>query len=389
MSLRRLLAVSHRGAVGGASIVLDDLLGWIAGHAEVEITTLMLTPGDMGTRFARWGEVHELGELDASTGPPGARLFDGGPTFDLVLLNSLESLAVLPRLPAGVPVVSHIHELEVSCRGWLRTVEGDPLRSGPDAWIAASRPVQEMLVGEYGAPAERVFLHPSFVDVGRIEGRSVGDRELAGLRRSLGIPHDAPVVMGSGTFEWRKGPELFVQLAAALEQHLADPVHMVWVGGDLLGMEWDRLRSDIRRAGIERLHVTGDVDEPVPYAQLADVFVLTSHEDPFPLVCLEHAALGHPVVTFRNGGIVDLLAEAGPEAARGVVEHLDTAAMVRRVQDLLYDDQLRGRAGEQLRERVRAAYDLSVAAPPLFARLQGLAASEPGPDASKTPKDLT
>ena len=45
MSLRRLLAVSHRGAVGGASIVLDDLLGWIAGHAEVEITTLMLTPG--------------------------------------------------------------------------------------------------------------------------------------------------------------------------------------------------------------------------------------------------------------------------------------------------------------------------------------------------------
>lgn len=384
MSLGRLLAVSHRGAVGGASIVLDDLLRWISEHEDVEITTLMLTPGDMWHRFARWGDVHELGELDASTGRSEGALFESVPPFDLVLLNSLESLAVLPRLPRGVPVVSHIHELEVSCRGWLRTVEGDPLRWGPDAWIAASRPVQEMLVQGYGAPTERVFLHPSFVDVGRLESRRVGERELGALRRSLGIPHDVPVVMGSGTFEWRKGPELFVQMAAALERAVPDPVHVVWVGGDLLGMEWDRLRSDIRRAGLQHLHVTGDVDEPVPYAQLADVFVLTSHEDPFPLVCLEHAALGHPVVTFRSGGIVDLLAEAGPEAELGVVDHLDTAAMVRRVQDLLYDEQLRRRAGEQLRDRVRAAYDLSVAAPPLFARLQGLASADPDRDAPHT-----
>ena len=381
MTLRRLLAVSHRGQVGGAPIVLEDLVRWITEHTEVEVTTVMLTRGDMYGRFREVSTVFELDELTAAADASGGGPLDGLGPFDLVLLNSLESLALLPALPDGVPVVSPIHELQVSCREWLRPVDGDPLRTGPDAWIAASAPVRSMLVEEYGCPSERVHLHPSFIDVARLEGRRADARALESLRRSVGIPREAPVVMGSGTFEWRKGPELFVQLAGAVQRAAPDPVHFVWVGGNLDSVEYGRVRSDIQRAGIEHLHITGDVDEPIPYQQLADVFVLTSHEDPHPLVCLEQGALGHPVVSFRNGGIVDVLTAAGPDAAQGVVDHLDVASMAERTLELLYDERRRRRAGEQLRDRVLAAHDVPVAAPALFEDLRrsaGLTVRAPG-----------
>ena len=382
MTLRRLLAVSHRGQVGGAPIVLEDLVRWITEHTEVDVATVMLTRGDMYGRFREVSAVFELDELTAAADEFGGGPLDGLGTFDLVLLNSLESLALLPSLPDGVPVVSHIHELQVSCREWLRLVQGDPLRTGPDAWIAASAPVRTMLVDEYGCPPELVHLHPSFIDVARLEGRRADRRALESLRRSIGIPHEAPVVMGSGTFEWRKGPELFVQLAGAVQRVAPDPVHFLWVGGNLDSVEHGRLRSDIDRAGVEHLHIVGDVDDPIPYQQLADVFVLTSHEDPHPLVCLEQGALGHPVVSFRNGGIVDVLVAAGPDAARGVVDHLDVASMVERTLELLYDERRRRRAGEQLRDRVLAAHDVPVAAPALFEGLQGVTA----PTSHTTPR---
>ena len=139
------------------------------------------------------------------------------------------------------------------------------------------------------------------------------------------------------------------------------------------GPDWERLRGDLERTDARHVHMTGAMEDPVPLQHLADVFVLTSHEDPFPLVCLEQAALGHPVVTFRNGGIVDLLQEAGPEAALGVVDHLDMDAMVDRLTALIYVESLRATAGAQLHRRVTEAYDVSVAAPPLVEDLRRVA----------------
>jgi glycosyltransferase involved in cell wall biosynthesis len=179
--------------------------------------------------------------------------------------------------------------------------------------------------------------------------------------------------MGAGTIDWRKGADLFVQLATEVRRRTREPVHAVWVGGDLTGPDMERLRSDIERTGATPyVHFVGVKPDPLPWFALADVFVLTSREDPFPLVCLEQAAMGHPVVTYRNGGIPELLDAAGPEAARGIVDHLDVGAMADRVIDLLGSVELRTTAGEQLKAEVLRNHDVSVAAPRLFDDLAAL-----------------
>ena len=188
MTLRRILAVSHEGAVGGAPIVMADLLGWIRDHTDIEVHTLMLSAGPMWRRFDAVGDVTVLDELPEPTPESPARRLDPLGRFDLVLLNSLGSLLALPLLPPGVPVVSHIHELQVACRMWGAANGPDLLRTGPDAWVAASRPVADMLVDEVGAPRTACCC------TRRSSTRhgSPGERSLPGRWRSSGGPSGSP-----------------------------------------------------------------------------------------------------------------------------------------------------------------------------------------------------
>jgi len=45
------------------------------------------------------------------------------------------------------------------------------------------------------------------------------------------------------------------------------------------------------------------------YLALADGLVLTSREDPFPLIMIEAAALGMPIAAFNSGGVKEFVKE--------------------------------------------------------------------------------
>ena len=293
--------------------------------------------------------------------------------FDLVYLNSVTSIGIATHLPPAGAVVSHVHELQVALRAWRPSADRDLFTRLPDRWIAASGAVRSMLVDEFDLPPHRVLLHHEFIDARSMATRRIGLREVEALRREQRIPADAAIVMGSGTIEWRKGPDLFVQLATEVRRRSREPVAFVWVGGRLEGPEWIRVHSDMERAGADHVHFVGTHWDPTPWFLAADLFVLTSREDPYPLVALEHAAMGHPVVSYRSGGIGELLTAAGEEAALGMVDHLDVGAMADRVLRFLNSDRLSRSAAEQLRNRVLAEHDVSVAAPRLVEDLRSLA----------------
>ncbi|WCO65865.1 glycosyltransferase [Iamia majanohamensis] len=391
----RLLAVAHEVTLTGAPMNLLHLLRWLRAHEDVEVHTLVVRDGPLRHRFEevggvtlldRWVVPELLGTLQVGLEHLGSRRawkpvaaarlipqLRGLDDFDLVYCNSLTSASMLRHLPASGAVVAHAHELEVAYRLWRAEHEVSLFRTRPDRWIAASGAVRDLLVGEVGLPPDRVSVHHEFIDVGQVDGRAVGLREVERCRRELRIPTDAAVVVGAGTVDWRKGPDLFVQLACEVRRRTREPVHFVWVGGDLRSPDWERVRSDRDRAGADHVHFVGVKPDPLPWFAMADVFALTSREDPFPLVCLEAAALGVPIVTYRNGGMPELLEAAGAEAAHGIVDHLDVGALAERTLALVDSDALRAVAGASLRERVRAEHDVTVAAPRLWADLAPLA----------------
>lgn len=80
----------------------------------------------------------------------------------------------------------------------------------------------------------------------------------------LNLPVDAAVVVGAGTVEWRKGADLFVQLAGEVRRRRAEPVHFIWVGGDLTSADWQRVRSDMDRSGADHVHFVPGSTRPPP-----------------------------------------------------------------------------------------------------------------------------
>jgi glycosyltransferase involved in cell wall biosynthesis len=289
-----------------------------------------------------------------------------------VYLNGVPSFVALPHLRAGaVPVLGHVHELEFALGRSLPPGEG-ALLGRPDRYVAVSEAVAENLVDGHAIDRDRVSVCHGFVD----DAAPSPVRRPEDLRAELAIPADAPVVGAVGDVIWRKGPDLFVRLGLELDAALGrdrPPVHLVWVGGAPGRGTWAETVHDARAQLDGRVHLVGEQPDVSDWYGLFDVFALTSREDPFPLVVLEAAQAGVPVVAFDQGGAPELLAprpDSGPAGA--LVPALDVVAMAQAVRDLLDDPQEAAAVAARAQARVAAECVTSVGGPRLLAEIEAL-----------------
>jgi glycosyltransferase involved in cell wall biosynthesis len=378
VSRARLLVVGHEASRTGAPIVLLTFLRWLRANADVDVEVLLLDGGDLVADFRSVASVHALrpkafhhklperlliraGRAGAANALRDARLRRAMKSltgFDAVLVNTVVGGKAVPYLPPHGPVVTVVHELEYALTWGMPREHLDAVLRTTDQWVAVADAVRDNLVGRHGVPADRVVLCREFVDV-----RAVGapDPEaVAALRRSLGLADGTPVVGSCGTPDWRKGVDLFQQLALRDGSGTA----YVWVGGPTDNLNFGRVEHDQRLMGLDgRATFTGSLASPAAALALFDVFVLTAREDPFPLVCLEAAALGTPIVCFAGAGGMP---EFVRDDAGVVVPYGDVTALHEAVRALLADPARRARLGAVARERALAECDVSVVAPLLW-----------------------
>jgi glycosyltransferase involved in cell wall biosynthesis len=286
----------------------------------------------------------------------------------LIYSNTITNGDVLGELNPGCPVICHVHELDY----WIRhRVSPDHLRQLKKRtrhYVAVSQAVKRNLVEDLGISPGDIDVIYGFIPV---DEASVDEAEALRVRARLSLPPGALVVGGCGTTDWRKAPDLFIQLARAVRRRqteLGKPVHFVWVGGENQGPNFGALWHDVALAGLaDCVHFVGTQTDPLPYFATFDVFALVSREDPFPLVMLEAGFLGKPIVGFDGAGGAREFVE---DDAGFVVPYLDIEAMAARVLELLGSDELRHRLGAQAREKVRRHHDVAVAAPRLAALIQ-------------------
>jgi len=159
----------------------------------------------------------------------------------------------------------------------------------------------------------------------------------ARIRRELGISQTDYLILGAGFAHIRKGFDLFIQLARKLLAARGD-VHFVWAGDiqfvlkTYLGPEMEKLRAT------GRFHHFPFTDRVAAYFAAADVFALTSREDPYPTVVMEALACGVPCVAFdESGGIPELLRR---EKAGRVARLADVEDFLAQIVELLDHEQL-------------------------------------------------
>ena len=217
---------------------------------------------------------------------------------DLVYVNCVVSYPyAIEAKKLGIPVVFHIHELEEGFRCSLQDVEGRNFSKWADIFIAVSDKVYNFLVDKKGCNSYQVKLINAFVSSKEVlEKSKVKSYDF--VIQEIDKKEDEIVIISVGSVSKRKGADIFIKTHKILKERGYENFKFVWIGG--FGLK-DQILEDFNNKE-EGCLFLGEKKNPFPYLNAADVFLLSSREDPFPLVCLEAMALGKPIVAFRGSG---------------------------------------------------------------------------------------
>jgi len=172
------------------------------------------------------------------------------------------------------------------------------------------------------------------------------------VRIRLRLPLEAKVIGFVGRLTRDKGvPELIEAFDEILKREPG--AHLILVGWFDNGE--DELPADLRQriSTHPRIHLTGYVDDPVPFYRAMDVMVLPTWREGFPNVVLEAAATGIPVVTTLSTGSRDSVV---PEVTGLLIPPGIPGAIAEAVSKLLADPERARRMGRAARDWVRGRY---------------------------------
>ncbi|MEM8617838.1 MAG: glycosyltransferase, partial [Pseudomonadota bacterium] len=204
---------------------------------------------------------------------------------------------VLQALRLKAPVLTHIRELS-DVLAALDPARRRVAMEGSAAFAVVSQPVQDVLSTEYGIDPAAVMLEPPALDLSEVLGKAAAPHEQTTLDRF----DNRPYVCGVGSLISRKGPDLFLKMAA-LASAAGSPLNFIWAGAGDMHAE---LLAETQALGLtETVHWLGQVANPYPLLRGAVALALTSREDPHPRTMVEAATLGTPTVAFAGTGGAD------------------------------------------------------------------------------------
>jgi glycosyltransferase involved in cell wall biosynthesis len=208
-----------------------------------------------------------------------------------------------------------------------------------DSVVFAARKIADSFSNIVNIPDEKVIIRPQGLykkNAYRKDKRRARSR----LRAELGLDKDARVVLGVGYLDHRKGVDLFVDAALQIIDSIPD-AHFVWVGYWESNMKALIEEKIAAATSPEKFHFVGRKDGTDIYYAGADVFVLSSREDPFPSTVMESLEVGIPVVAFKDAGGFETLLERGCgimvpfedslRLAEAIMELLNNPALARRL----------------------------------------------------------
>lgn len=286
--------------------------------------------------------------------------------YQIVYGNTVVSADLLQRakqIDGKLTTVCHVHELDVAIKFFFGENNFRVAIPYIDHFVAASNAVKDVLLKVYEIPSSKITVHYEHIPlIPTSDDFSPSNK----------IPPAVLRICGSGTLDWRKGIDLFVMTAFLLKKNCPDDhFHFYWIGGDKNSPDYIKIQHDINTLGInDRITIIESCPDPSDYMRQCDVFLLTSREDPFPLVCLEAASLSKPIICFKqSGGMVEFVTDQ----TGWLVDYLDLPQLVNLLTELLLTDSIKQieTKGVAAQQRVRA-FDIKIGVEKLHAYLNNI-----------------
>lgn len=298
--------VSHDANRAGAQIFLYNVMVYLQDNGYGVVLLLVNNWGTLREEFesrfvtyslshpavSRWSRL--LGE------PPGVlETIRAKHQIGLVYVNTIAGVHLLEELKATwpVPLITHIHELSYSISQYGPADALPVLFRFSDTIVACSDAVAANL--RRFEKTGRIRVIHSFVnneEILKIHEQS----DKAAILREYGLPEEYTWVGACGNADWRKAPDIFLQIAARVK----DPsIRFAWIGIRDDDPMKSQLEYDASKLGIsDKIAWLSPTPKAVELINAMDLFLLCSREDPFPLVMLEAALCQKPVLAFEDTG---------------------------------------------------------------------------------------
>jgi glycosyltransferase involved in cell wall biosynthesis len=285
-----ILLVGHDAYRHGAQLLLLNVARQLRSFG-FRVAILLLRGGPMEDEYRAVSDYFRIIDgprmLEETLGSPELS------AYQVAITNTVVSGRVVPALKArSYKVVSLVHEMANLVRERNLEESCADIARFSDAVVFAADRVKRDFETVVGRPVASGRVWPQGIYKPPVETSATPAKA---SRRKV------PVITNLGYADMRKGYDLFVSLADYFAAN-GIPGEFVWIGNvDPSLKEW------VKPAGANFKHVSF-TDDVYGHLRRADVFFLTSREDPFPTVALEALAVGVPVVCYAGtGGIADLV----------------------------------------------------------------------------------
>ncbi|MDD5521717.1 MAG: glycoside hydrolase family 99-like domain-containing protein [Kiritimatiellae bacterium] len=360
----KILIVGHDAAMAGAQMLLLHTMRWLKRHAAVDMHLCLLGDGLLRPAFEECCPVL----LCPDANPSRETIASFCPSPDIIYGNSAVAACCYDALAhLGVPIVTSVHEMEQSLQRFASPATINKLLQHTTHYIIGSDPVGDNLVHNHGVAPALLTTINDFIEMDACPI----PLDKQALRTRLSLPSTGKLVLGCGTRDWRKGVDLFVETARRiLDSDPGGNISFCWVGPG----EDPSIPNPLTLAkeyGIaNRMFFVGERINAIEYFRAADIFLLPSREDPFPLVALMAAECCLPILCFEGSGGMPAFVRNG---AGTVIPSQDVEAMAKETLIFLRDKELLDRVGKAARAKLLETHITDIAVPKILALLRRVA----------------
>ncbi|PKB17450.1 glycosyltransferase family 4 protein [Flavobacterium sp. 5] len=325
--MKKVLFLSHDASRTGAPILLLNLAKLLLSFNEFEIHFLLKKGGVLENNFRELATSYCLEQQKKTKFDfIKNKLFKTKSLLEdkeflnqyhCIVSNTITNGDILGKIRTHYKgqIISYIHELEVASKTYTTANRIEIVIKNSDQFWVPSALVKKFLHREFNVKNDIIAVMPSYIE----SKNSLDTHRNKEIQNSF-------VVGGCGTIDWRKGADLFLQVANDL--FLKRPnasVVFKWKGANN-GIELMRLEYQIKMTNlIGKVFFESASSDLDSFYQEIDLFLLTSREDPYPLVILEAAQFAIPSLCFDTVcGSIDFIKNSDGGV---VVPFLDISAL--------------------------------------------------------------
>jgi glycosyltransferase involved in cell wall biosynthesis len=348
VTAKKILFISYNAQRSGAAILLLNLAKAVKEVAGYDLDFLFRHGGELIYDFKALGNVKCI---NASS--PGIkekilnRIVDRTEAavksmlskhYDNIIVNTVLNADILPVISHYYKgrIISYIHELKVAIEALTSGQSLSSLIKHTNLFIVPSTSIKKLFIDTYKVDKKKVHVLPSYIPL------TIDKSSTAGIHKQF-------TVGACGAVEMRKGTDLFVQLVNTFnKKYPGISIEFLWLGGNSHSLEFKLLSEDIQKLHLHNIKLMPAQKNVEAFYNSLDVFVLTSREDPYPLVVLEAADAAVPCICFDKAGDATEFVNGNGK----VVNYLDLEEMAASIYEYYLHPGLRSTDGNQAKAKL-------------------------------------